>query len=102
MNTTARNALLGYGAFCAVNWAVTYFAARSGSPLLFGSAQLLTLNESLRRVNVLSYLVDPLTVAQHHAAAATAHPAAGMANQQFLPGSQTVSQYASGATTTFG
>lgn len=98
MKTNTRNALLGYGAFCAVNWAITYFAARSGSPLLFGSAQLLSLNESLRKANVLSYLVDPLKVAQQHgAAAAPAHAA----NQQFLPGTESVSQYASGTTTTF-
>lgn len=64
MTPTVRNALYGYGAFCAVNWALTYYAARSGSPFLFGSASLLSLNETLRKVNALSYLIDPLAVAQ--------------------------------------
>ncbi len=64
MTPTVRNALVGYGAFCAVNWALTYYAARSGSPFLFGSANLLSLNETLRKVNALSYLIGPLAVAQ--------------------------------------
>lgn len=64
MTRTTRNVLYGYGAFCAVNWALTYYAARSGSPFLFGSANLLSLNETLRKVNALSYLIDPLAVAQ--------------------------------------
>jgi hypothetical protein len=64
MKRTTEYLLYGYAGFCAVNWALTYYAARSGSPLLFGSASLLSLNETLRKVNVLSYLVDPLAVAQ--------------------------------------
>jgi hypothetical protein len=59
-----RNVLVGYGAFCAANWAATYWAARSGSPLLFGSAQLLSLNEKLRPLNLLAHLFDPLAAAQ--------------------------------------
>lgn len=63
LTPTTRNVLYGYGAFCVVNWALTYYAARSGSPFLFGSAGLLSLNETLRKANVLSYLVDPLDAA---------------------------------------
>ena len=97
----ARNLLIGYGAFCAANWAATYWAARSGSPLLFGSAQLLSLNESLRPLNLLSRLFDPLAAAQRAGQSAAAAPAA--APQTFLPGGgPVVTQYASGTTTTFG
>lgn len=98
MSPLTRNALLGYGAFCAVNWAATYFAARSGSPLLFGSAALLSLNESLRPLNVLAYVINPINFAQKQAA--TAAPAAA-AQQQFLPGGQVVTHYQSGTTTQF-
>jgi hypothetical protein len=98
MNRMTRNVLYGYGAFCAVNWGLTYMAARSGSPLLFGSAGLLNLNESLRKVNVLAYLIDPLQVAQKQGAAAPAGPT----GQTFLPTQEAVTQYQSGTTTTFG
>ncbi len=98
LNRTTRNVLYGYGAFCAVNWALTYYAARSGSPLLFGSASLLSLNETLRKVNALSYLVDPLAAAQK---AGSSSPA-GSSGQTFLPTQQTVTQFPSGTTTDFG
>jgi hypothetical protein len=101
MNRTTRTALMGYGAFCAVNWAVTYYAARSGSPLLLGSTALLSLNESLRKLNLLSYVIDPLRVAQGSSAAA-APGAAGGAPVHFLPTPATVTQSAAGTTTTFG
>lgn len=100
MNRNTRYALYGYGAFCAVNWAATYYAARSGSPLLFGSAGLLTLNENLRKLNVLSYLVDPLQAAQHAGASGGASGGGGGAT--YLPSSQTVTDQQSGTTTTFG
>ncbi len=99
MNTLARNALIGYGAFCAINWAVTYSAARSGSPLLFGSASLLSLNESLRPLNLLAYLVNPINFAQQQGASPAAPSPAGAT--QFLPGSQAVTNYQSGTTTQF-
>jgi hypothetical protein len=98
MKPTTRNVLVGYGAFCAINWALTYYAARSGSPLLFGSATLLSVNESLRPFNLLSRAIDPLTVAQHHAAAAAPVPSSGA----FLPGpAPTITQQPSGTTTYF-
>lgn len=97
MTRTTHKLLMGYGAFCAVNWAATYYAARSGSPRLLGSAQLLTLNESLRPLNLLARLIDPRSVA--HAPAA--HTPAGAPPQQFLPDAATVTHYASGTTTTF-
>lgn len=101
MSPTTRNVLMGYGAFCAVNWAATYWAARSGSPLLFGSAQLLNLNESLRPINILARVFDPLAAAQRAGQSAAAAPAAPA--QTFLPGGgPVVTQYASGTTTTFG
>lgn len=103
MNRLTRNALYGYGAFCAVNWVATYTAARSGSPLLLGSAQLLSLNESLRPLNLLSRLINPLSMAQSHSAAAAPGAPTGIAPQHFLPGGGgDVTQYASGTTTTFG
>jgi len=95
---TPRNIAIGYGAFCAINWAVTYYAARSGSPLLFGSAGLLNLNESLRPLNLLSRLVDPLAMAQRSAPAAPSAPGA-----TFLPApAPQVTNQTSGTTTYFG
>lgn len=107
MNTLTRNVLVGYGAFCAVNWALTYYAARSGSPLLFGSAGLLSLNESLRPLNLLSHVVDPLGVAQRAGASgpaggAVAGSAAAFAvPQTFLPDRTTQTVFPTGTTTTF-
>lgn len=98
MKRNTQYLLYGYAGFCAVNWALTYYAARSGSPLLFGSASLLSLNETLRKVNALSYLVDPLTVAQK---AGSSSPA-GSGGQTFLPTQQTVTQSPTGTTTDFG
>jgi hypothetical protein len=97
---TPRNIAIGYGAFCAVNWAVTYYAARSGSPLLFGSAALLNLNESLRPLNLLARLVDPLAMAQQQAAPAAAPSAPGAT---FLPApAPQVTNASSGTTTYYG
>jgi hypothetical protein len=98
MKRATRNVLVGYGAFCAVNWAATYYAARSGSPLLLGSAGLLSLNESLRALNLLSRFVDPIALAEKHAAA----PAAAAGPQHFVPTAQTVTRFDGGTTTTFG
>jgi len=75
MKRTTRNVLMGYGVFCAVNWAATYFTARSGSPLLFGSAGLLSLNETLRPWNLLARVIDPIAFAEKQSRAA-APPAA--------------------------
>jgi hypothetical protein len=72
LDPLTRNVLVGYGAFCAANWAATYWAARSGSPFLFGSAQLLSWNEKLRPLNLLAHLFDPLDAAQR---AGQSHPA---------------------------
>lgn len=102
MKRGTRNVLVGYGAFCAVNWAATYYAARSGSPLLLGSAGLLSLNESLRALNLLSRFLDPIALAEKHASApaAAAAPAAGP--QRFLATAQTVTKFDGGTATTFG
>ncbi len=102
MKAAYRNVLVGYVGFCAVNWAATYYAARSGSPVLLGSAGLLTLNESLRPLNLLARLVDPIAAAER---ATQGHPAsvgATVAAPQFLPSTQTVMQNDGGVTTTFG
>jgi hypothetical protein len=79
MKRMTRNVLLGYGAFCAVNWAATYFAARSGSPLLLGSAGLLSLNESLRPFNLLARVINPLDAAQRAGTSPPAPPGAAPA-----------------------
>jgi hypothetical protein len=102
MNPMTRKVLTGYGLFCAVNWALTYSAARSGSPLLFGSAQLLSLNESLRPLNLLARLLDPLALAQRQSAPAAAAAAPGvLTSQAFLPDASTQTVYPTGTTTTF-
>jgi hypothetical protein len=79
MKRNTQYLLYGYAGFCAVNWALTYYAARSGSPLLFGSASLLSLNETLRKVNALSYLVDPLAVAQKAGSSSAGQASTGTA-----------------------
>lgn len=83
LDPLTRNVLVGYGAFCAANWAATYWAARSGSPLLFGSAQLLSWNEKLRPLNLLAHLLDPLAAAQR--AGQSAHPPPVAAPHTYLP-----------------
>lgn len=70
MKHVTRNVLLGYGGFCLLNWWAAYFTARSGSPFLLGSAGLLQLNENLAPLNLLRRVVDPITAAERHAAAA--------------------------------
>lgn len=101
MKPMTRNVLVGYGAFCAVNWAATYYAARSGSPMLLGSTALLSLNTSLSPLNLLARIIDPLAMAQSNAAAA-APGATQQPAQALLPPGGLVTQYASGTTTTFG
>lgn len=101
MNRMTRNTLMGYGAFCAVNWVLTYSAARSGSPVLFGSAQLLGLNESLRPLNLLARVFDPLAFAQRQANSPSVAPAANAPAQSFLPDMTTQTQFPTGTTTTF-
>jgi hypothetical protein len=96
---TARNVGLGYLGFCVVNWAATYYGARSGSPFLLGSARLMQLNESLRPFNLLSRIIDPITTAERNAgsSAAPASPAT------FLPAPPpVVTNQSSGTTTYFG
>jgi hypothetical protein len=96
-----QNIALGYGLFCVLNWAATYSAARSGSPLLLGSARLLSINESLRPFNLLAHIVDPLAAAQRSGNAPASVPAAPGA--AFLPApAPIVTQQDSGDTTYFG
>ncbi len=101
MNRLTRNALMGYGAFCAVNWAVNYYAARSGSPMLLGSTALLSLNTSLTPLNLLARVIDPLAMAQRNAAAA-APAATAQLPGALIPAGGIVTQFDSGTTTTFG
>jgi hypothetical protein len=87
-----------YGVFCAVNWALAYNAARTGNPLLFGSAALMNLNETLRKFNIVSHLFDPLAAAQR-AGAGTPAPAGAA----YLPAPPAqVTQQPAGSTTYFG
>ncbi len=63
---------VSYGAFCVVNWAINYMAARSGSPTFLGSATLLDLNTKLTPFNILARIIDPLAVAQKVGASSSA------------------------------
>lgn len=96
MKQLTRNVLLGYGGFCVLNWAIAYYSARSGSPLLLGSASLLQLNENLGRANLMRWIVDPIQFAErqmHSSSVSVPHTA--------IPSGAAVTVQPSGITTTF-
>lgn len=100
MKDLTRNVLLGYGGFCVLNWAAAYYSARSGSPFLFGSAQLLQLNENLGRVNLIRWLIDPIQSAERHMhmqSSVAAAPRIAIPT----PTGATITVQPSGTTTTF-
>lgn len=99
MKQLTRNVLLGYGGFCVLNWAIAYYTARSGSPLLLGSASLLQLNENLGRANLMRWIVDPIQFAERQMHAQM-HASVSVP-QTAIPNGATVTVQPSGITTTF-
>lgn len=99
MKPLARNVLIGYGAFCAVNLAVSYMTSSARTGRQLGQNKLLDFNDSLLPFNVLARVLSQSTGALIPAAAASSGAMPGQPT--FLPDRSTQTVFPTGTTTLF-